>query len=218
MFTKDKTWNISGSLCLVLNREIHQKVLIYFYLQFKSEFKEDYLASTSLNPHLFIGFSFKTEIVLPCREKPIFSQLGLPVQFLNKEMFQLEVTCEKVTYFNMSLIDSWQFPLHFLKGKTPAPRLILESESPTSITMWWHHPPTEDIITGWRIQHIKDGGKKRELDINGHLKKYILEGKVLFHRLTVAIILTRFRFCTYQIEDSKKQNKKYILEGRLCSI
>ena len=35
--------------CFVLNREIHQKVLIYVYLQFNSEFKENYLASTSLN-------------------------------------------------------------------------------------------------------------------------------------------------------------------------
>ena len=26
--------------CLALNREIHQKVLIYVYLQFKNEFKE----------------------------------------------------------------------------------------------------------------------------------------------------------------------------------
>ena len=35
--------------CLVLNSEIHQKVFIYVYPQFKSEFKENDLASTSLN-------------------------------------------------------------------------------------------------------------------------------------------------------------------------
>ena len=33
---------------MVLNCEIHNKVFIYVYLQFKSEFKENYLALTSL--------------------------------------------------------------------------------------------------------------------------------------------------------------------------
>ena len=45
-----QTLNISGiAYCLVLNCEIHQKLFIYVYLQFKSEFKYNYLASTSLN-------------------------------------------------------------------------------------------------------------------------------------------------------------------------
>ena len=33
---------------MVLNCEIHKKVFIYVYLHFKSEFKENYLALTSL--------------------------------------------------------------------------------------------------------------------------------------------------------------------------
>ena len=51
--TSSARWPISqvevrlSQLC-VLNREIHHKVFIYVYLQFKSEFKENYLASTSL--------------------------------------------------------------------------------------------------------------------------------------------------------------------------
>ena len=49
--SEDETLNISG---IVLNCEIHQKVFIYVYLQFKSEFKENYLALTSLKHPLTI--------------------------------------------------------------------------------------------------------------------------------------------------------------------
>ena len=58
-----KTLNI-----LVLNCKIHLKVLIYVNLQFKSEFKENYLASTSLNIPLMlvnIGLAYLTHICLP---------------------------------------------------------------------------------------------------------------------------------------------------------
>ena len=43
--------NFFRSACIdwFLNREFHQKVLIYVYLQFKSEFNENELASTSLH-------------------------------------------------------------------------------------------------------------------------------------------------------------------------
>ena len=37
-----------NSYYCVLNSDIHHKVFIYVYLQFKSELKENYLASTSL--------------------------------------------------------------------------------------------------------------------------------------------------------------------------
>ena len=43
--------------CLVLNHEIHQKVLIYVYLQFKSEFKENYFC--------FDISEFPSEYILP---------------------------------------------------------------------------------------------------------------------------------------------------------
>ena len=39
---------------MVLNCEIHKKVFIYVYLQFKSEFKDNYLALTSLKIPLMV--------------------------------------------------------------------------------------------------------------------------------------------------------------------
>ena len=39
---------------MVLNSEIHKKVFIYVYLQFKSELKENYLALTSLKIPLIL--------------------------------------------------------------------------------------------------------------------------------------------------------------------
>ena len=47
LFSEDKTLNISG-IAWFINWEIPKKVVSYVYLQFKSEFKENYLALTSL--------------------------------------------------------------------------------------------------------------------------------------------------------------------------
>ena len=48
LFSEDKTGIKPFRYCLVLNCEIHKKVIIYVYLQFKSEFNENDLVLTSL--------------------------------------------------------------------------------------------------------------------------------------------------------------------------
>ena len=53
---------MSGN-CLVLNCEIHKKVFIYVYLQlFKSDFKENYLALTSLKTPLNVVHLLYTQM------------------------------------------------------------------------------------------------------------------------------------------------------------
>ena len=44
--------------CLVLNCDIHKKVFIYVYLQFKSQFKDNYLALTPLKIPLINSYNF----------------------------------------------------------------------------------------------------------------------------------------------------------------
>ena len=68
---------------MVSNCEIHKKVFIYVYLQFKSEFKENYLASTSLKLPL-------SQIVCIFR---ILCEVSItPVNILNKNRTPLAYT------------------------------------------------------------------------------------------------------------------------------
>ena len=58
-FSEDKPLHISGIAWFKpFQTEIHKKVFIYVYLQFKSEFKENYLALTSLNIPLSFSISY----------------------------------------------------------------------------------------------------------------------------------------------------------------
>ena len=53
---------------MVLNCEIHKKVFIHVYLQFKSEFKENYLALTSLKIPLNLWYVLSVKYKYHCLE------------------------------------------------------------------------------------------------------------------------------------------------------
>ena len=84
--------------CLVFNSEIHQKVFIYGYLQFKSGYKENYLALTSLKiPLTFTHVVFQSNSLRTCGSWSYSTSNNLQTWMRNSVCLNSLMSCQRYT-------------------------------------------------------------------------------------------------------------------------